>query len=93
MHPGRDTSGNFAQQLQHGAPFEVFRSADEGYVRRLVEAGHAEGEGVLYAVGRIGLFVATGSSIKADADGLSMRPEVVKNIDQLLTDLSDQATR
>jgi len=60
------SSGNFTQQIENGAPFEVFLSADEGYVRKLAAAGRTEGDGALYATGRIGLFAPEGSSVKAD---------------------------
>lgn len=61
------SSGNFAQQILNGAPFEVYLSADEAYVRRLAAAGRTVNGGVLYAIGRIGLFQPTGSRIRADA--------------------------
>lgn len=61
------SSGNFARQIMRGAPFELFLSADEDYVKMLEEKGLAEGGGVLYAVGRVVLFVPAGSPIKADA--------------------------
>lgn len=61
------SSGNFTQQIQNGAPFEVFLSADEAYVETLAKAGRTEGPGALYAIGRLGLFVPTGSPVKADA--------------------------
>ncbi|ROR31981.1 molybdate ABC transporter substrate-binding protein [Inmirania thermothiophila] len=57
------SSGRFARQILRGAPFELYMSADEGYVRRLAEAGRTEGEGALYAEGRIVLFVPEGSRI------------------------------
>lgn len=60
------SSGNLAQQIVNGAPFELFLSADEGYIAKLEAAGRTDGEGVLYAVGHIGLFVPTGSPLKAD---------------------------
>ena len=48
------SSGNFFSQMQNGAPFELFFSADIEYPRRLEAAGLAE-PGTLceYAVGRI----------------------------------------
>lgn len=48
------SSGNFFTQMQNGAPFDVFLSADIEYPRRLEAAGLAE-PGTLYeyAVGRI----------------------------------------
>lgn len=61
------SSGNFARQLQQGAPFEMFMSADEGYVFQLVDAGKTVDRGALYAEGRIVLFVPKGSSLKADS--------------------------
>ena len=60
------SSGNVAQQIQNGAPFEVFLSADEGYVQKLATAGKTDGDGALYAIGRIGLFQPNGSKIRTD---------------------------
>lgn len=60
------SSGNFARQIRQGAPFQMFLSADETYVRDLAEAGFTRDEGVLYAVGRIGIIVPPGSPLKAD---------------------------
>lgn len=66
------SSGNYFRQIGQGAPFQLFLSADEGFVFRLHEAGKTEDRGVLYAVGRIVLFAPTGSLLKIDAkaDGL-----------------------
>jgi molybdate transport system substrate-binding protein len=61
------SSGNFTQQIQNGAPYQVFLSADEAYVESLAKAGRTEGAGRLYAIGRIGLFVPRGSPLKPDA--------------------------
>jgi molybdate transport system substrate-binding protein len=61
------SSGNFAQQIEQGAPFELFLAADEQYIFRLADAGIAADRGTLYAVGRIVLFAPHGSSLKADA--------------------------
>ncbi|WP_207476902.1 molybdate ABC transporter substrate-binding protein [Arenibaculum pallidiluteum] len=55
------SSGNFARQIQQGAPFELFLSADENFVLRLADAGLTADRGALYAVGRIVLFVPKGS--------------------------------
>ena len=33
------SSGNFYRQIQQGAPFELFLSADEDYVSRLAQEG------------------------------------------------------
>ena len=50
------SSGNFAAQIQNGAPFDLFFSADESYVEKLAAAGLTVDDGALYAVGRIGVF-------------------------------------
>jgi molybdate transport system substrate-binding protein len=61
------SSGNFTQQIEQGAPFELFLSADEAYVFRLADQGLTADRGAPYAVGRIVLFVPQGSPLKADA--------------------------
>jgi molybdate transport system substrate-binding protein len=61
------SSGNFVRQIVQGAPFELFFSADEAYVRELAKRGFAPDAGALYAVGRLALFVPKGSPVKADA--------------------------
>ena len=62
------SSGNFTTQLMQGAPFEMFLSADEGYVFRLADAGKTIDRGALYAEGRIVLFAPKGSSLKVDGN-------------------------
>lgn len=61
------SSGNFTRQLQQGAPFEMFLSADEGFVYQLADAGKTVDRGVQYAEGRIVLFAPKGSALKVDA--------------------------
>ena len=60
------SSGNFYRQIQQGAPFELFLSADEDYVSRLAREGLTVDAGIRYATGRIVLFVPKGSTVKAD---------------------------
>ena len=62
------SSGNFMRQIRQGAPFEVFLSADEAYVRTLQAAGLTRDAGVIYAIGRIVIYSAKGSGINADPD-------------------------
>ncbi|MFN3473305.1 MAG: molybdate ABC transporter substrate-binding protein [Blastomonas sp.] len=66
------SSGNFHQQLRHGAPFELFLSADEAYALDLAKAGMTVDTGRLYGVGRLALVAPTGSSLKVEKgfDGL-----------------------
>jgi molybdate transport system substrate-binding protein len=61
------SSGNFARQIEQGAPFQLFLSADEAYVVRLAGQGLTVDDGTLYAIGRIVIFAPTGSPVRADA--------------------------
>lgn len=61
------SSGNFVRQIIQGAPFEVFFSADEAYVRELEDRGLTPDGGALYALGRLAVYVSNRSPIKADA--------------------------
>lgn len=62
------SSGNFARQIQQGAPFELFMSADEDFVFRLDDAGLTRDRGKLYAVGRIVLYAPKRSRLKLDPE-------------------------
>jgi molybdate transport system substrate-binding protein len=58
------SSGNFFAQIQNGAPFDVFFSADIDYPKRLEAAGLAEpGTLYLYATGKIVLWVPNDSKL------------------------------
>jgi molybdate transport system substrate-binding protein len=63
------SSGTFLAQLLQGAPFHLFMSADENFVFKLADAGKTRDRGRLYAVGRIGIIVPHGSTLKADPEG------------------------
>ncbi len=58
------SSGNFFSQIQNGAPFDLFFSADVDYPRRLEAAGLTE-PGTLqpYAIGRLVLYASTASNL------------------------------
>lgn len=65
-HPGvrvsatYTSSGAAAQQIVHGAPFDLFFSADVGYAESVAAAGSAEpGTLRVYARGGLALWVAT----------------------------------
>lgn len=60
------SSGNFHRQILEGGPFALFLSADEAYVLDLAERGLTVDSGVVYAVGRIALFVPKGSPLVPD---------------------------
>jgi molybdate transport system substrate-binding protein len=58
------SSGNFFTQIQNGAPFDLFFSADITYAQKLEDAGLAEkGSLYEYAVGRLVLWAPKQSSI------------------------------
>lgn len=69
------SSGNFARQIEQGAPIDLFMSADETYVERLVARGLTRDRGSLYAIGRIVLYVPRGSPLEPDPQlrGLAAR--------------------
>lgn len=71
------SSGKFLQQIENGAPFDVFFSADVSMPRRLVNSGQALPPVTPYAVGRIVLW-----STRVDASKLTLndlaRPEFRK---------------
>ena len=60
------SSGNFRRQIEDGAPFELFLSADQSYVDILAREGHSADAGVVYAVGRLALLVPRGSPVDVD---------------------------
>ncbi len=62
------SSGTMRNQLENGAPFELFLSADENFVFQLADKGLTQDRGTLYAIGRIVLFAPTGSSVKVDGE-------------------------
>jgi molybdate transport system substrate-binding protein len=58
------SSGNFFAQIQNGAPFDVFFSADIDYPTRLQQAGLTAPNSLLkYAVGRIVIWMPSDSKI------------------------------
>jgi molybdate transport system substrate-binding protein len=61
------SSGNFYSQIQNGAPFDLFFSADVGYPELLEKAGLTEpGTLYSYATGKIVLWVPRGSPLNVD---------------------------
>lgn len=62
------SSGTFATQIRNGAPFALYLSADEDYVRALHADGFTRDEGTLYAIGRIVLMAPPGSALPVDGE-------------------------
>lgn len=72
------SSGNFRRQIAQGAPFEMYLSADESYVKALHDEGHTPNDGVLYALGRLVIVAPSGDAagvVDEDLDGLRERLE------------------
>jgi molybdate transport system substrate-binding protein len=66
-------SGALTQQIQNGAPFDIFFSADMDYPRQLIAGGQAE-EATLYryAVGRLVLWVPRDSPLDVEHKGMDV---------------------
>ncbi len=73
------SSGNYFRQIEQGAPFQLFLSADEDFVFRLHQSGKTEDRGVLYATGRIVLFVPAGSNMNLDANMAGLKTAIANN--------------
>jgi molybdate transport system substrate-binding protein len=66
-------SGALTQQIQNGAPFDVFFSADMDYPKQLVSDGHADGASLYrYAVGRLVLWVPSDSPLDVEHKGINV---------------------
>ena len=67
------SSGNFFAQIQGGAPFDVFCSADMGYPQKLAAAGQAMPDSLRqYASGRLVLWVRNDSKLDFERQGLNV---------------------
>ena len=65
------SSGDFFNQIQNGAPYDVFLSADLGYPQKLIQLGFAEGATLrTYAVGRLVLWVPRASKLDLEREGM-----------------------
>ena len=64
------SSGQFLQQIENGAPFDLYLSADLAYPQMLVDSGRVS-ETFTYAVGRLVLWVPDGSPLDP-RDGLAV---------------------
>jgi molybdate transport system substrate-binding protein len=66
-------SGALTQQIQNGAPFDVFFSADMDYPRQLIASGLAESATLYrYAVGRLVLWVPADSPLDVEHKGMDV---------------------
>ena len=75
------SSGNFYAQIQNGAPFDLYFSADIGYPKKLEEAGLiVPGSLYRYAVGRIVIWTRSASHRMWPRDRKSLRDPTIKKI-------------
>jgi molybdate transport system substrate-binding protein len=75
------SSGNFLTQIENGAPFDVFFSADISYPKKLEAEGlAAPGSTVLYAVGKIVLWVRKDSRLDTGRGLAVLRDPSVRKI-------------
>ena len=65
-------SGSITQQIENGAPFDLFFSADMAYPRQLIAAGDADEASLYqYAVGKLVLWVPVDSPLDVEHKGMS----------------------
>lgn len=73
------SSGQLASQIEHGAPFDVFFSANEGFVNALAQQGRIDRRSVqLYSIGRIVLWVRNNSSLDVSRGLSVLRDERIR---------------
>lgn len=66
-------SGALTQQIQNGAPFDIFFSADMGYPKQLIAANDADAASLYeYAVGKLVLWVPADSPFDVEHKGMQV---------------------
>ena len=66
-------SGALTQQIQNGAPFDLFFSADMDYPKQLISGGQADGASLYrYAIGRLVLWVPKDSPLDVEKKGIDV---------------------
>lgn len=66
-------SGTLTTQIKHGAPFDVFLSANPYYINLLWKAELTEGEPVNYAQAQLALFASNNSSLNIEEGVVSLK--------------------
>jgi len=61
------SSGNLYSQIQNGAPYDLYLSADVRYPHKLIESGHARPDSLYrYAIGRIVVWAPKSSPVAVE---------------------------
>ena len=75
------SSGNFAQQIQNGAPFDIFFSANLDYPKQLEASGLTEPDTFYqYAKGKIVVWVPNDSQVNVHSGVQSLLAPSIKKI-------------
>jgi molybdate transport system substrate-binding protein len=75
------SSGNFLTQIENGAPFDVFFSADVAYPKKLEGEGlAAPGSTYVYAIGKIVLWTRNGSGVDVGRGFAVLRDPSLKKL-------------
>jgi molybdate transport system substrate-binding protein len=75
------SSGNFLSQIENGAPFDVFFSADVEYPRKLEAEGLAvPGSVFIYGIGKIVLWVRNESRLDLNKGVAALRDPAVRKV-------------
>ena len=81
VHMSMGSSGNFLTQIENGAPFDLFFSADIAYPKKLETEGlAAPGSTYLYAVGKIVLWTRNDSRVDIRSGLAALRDPAVHKI-------------
>jgi len=62
------SSGNLTRQIQQGAPFELFLSANTAYINQLQQQKLAQNQKIVYALGRLVLLTTMTSPLTLDEE-------------------------
>ncbi|MGB0893900.1 MAG: molybdate ABC transporter substrate-binding protein [Parashewanella sp.] len=73
------SSGQLVQQIRHGAPFQLFLSADQDYAKQLVDLGLTKQAPTVYAMGRLALVKAKSSNLILDPTLKQLAIELTKS--------------
>ncbi len=80
------SSGTLTRQIEQGAPFELFLSADESYIDRLIQqqlTSDQNASGTIYAVGKLAIFNSSDQTQHITSDlsslGKSLKEKKIKH--------------